>query len=69
MDKDATKDRLKGKYNEAVGESKERVGRAIGHDDLESSGHQQEMKGKLQGKKADLQDAAEDVKDAAKKVV
>ena len=69
MDKDTAKDHVKGKFNEAAGETREQIGKATGNEEMEREGHDQEMKGKLQGKAADLKEAGNDVKDAAKQVI
>lgn len=42
------KTKVKGKANEALGESREKVGNAIGNDEMASKGQTQQTKGKIQ---------------------
>ena len=63
------KDRVKGKTNEAVGETRERAGQAIGNEDLEAKGRAQVLKGKTQSAVGTLKDKAGDVKDKVKSAV
>jgi uncharacterized protein YjbJ (UPF0337 family) len=56
-DRHMNKDHIKGMSNEATGEVKEHVGRALGDKSTELKGHAQEMKGKAQQKKGDAKDA------------
>ena len=51
------KDHIKGMTNEATGEVKEQVGRALGDKSMEVKGHARELKGKVQQQKGDVKDA------------
>jgi uncharacterized protein YjbJ (UPF0337 family) len=68
MGKEAMKDRVKGKTNEAVGTARKQAGKTIDNHEMQAKGAAQQMKGKAQGKSADVRDAADDVKDAAGKL-
>jgi len=63
------KDKVKGKTNEAVGETRERTGQAIGNDELEAKGRAQVLKGKTQSVVGTLKDKADDVKGKVKSAV
>jgi uncharacterized protein YjbJ (UPF0337 family) len=63
------KDRVKGKTNEVVGETRARAGRAIGSDRIESEGETQAAKGKTRSAVGKLKETAGDVKEKAKKAV
>ena len=57
----STADKIKGTTNEAVGNVKQGVGKAVGNDRLQAEGAAQELKGK--GQKA-VGDVKETIKDA-----
>jgi uncharacterized protein YjbJ (UPF0337 family) len=63
------KDKIKGKKNEVVGETRERTGRAVGNDELEAKGQAQASKGKAQTAVGNLKDKAGDVKAKVKSAV
>ena len=48
--KSSTKDRAKGRINEAKGKLKEKAGRAIGNPDMEDQGAAEKVGGKIQRK-------------------
>jgi len=48
--KSSTKDRTKGRINEAKGKLKEKAGRAIGNPDMEDQGAAEKVGGKIQRK-------------------
>jgi uncharacterized protein YjbJ (UPF0337 family) len=54
------KQQIKGMTNEATGEVKEHVGRALGDRSMEAKGHAREMKGKAQQKLGDTKEALRD---------
>jgi len=54
------KTKMKGKANEAVGETKEHIGRAVGNEKMEAEGHNQEMKGKVQSAVGGAKEAIKD---------
>lgn len=61
----ATKDKVNGAANEAMGKAKQGVGEAVGSDRLEGEGAIQEAKGKGQKAMGDAKEAAKDVIDRA----
>jgi len=61
------KDKIKGMWNEAAGEVKERTGRLINNQKMEQEGHDQEMKGKAQQAVADAKKAVKDAAENARK--
>ena len=60
------KEQVKGVTNQATGEIKEHVGRALGDKSMEAEGHLREAKGKAQEKLGDAKETITDVKDTAK---
>jgi uncharacterized protein YjbJ (UPF0337 family) len=52
------KEKIKGVWNEAAGETKEHIGRALNNKELEQKGHAQEMKGKVQRGVGSVKDTA-----------
>jgi uncharacterized protein YjbJ (UPF0337 family) len=62
----SNKDKIKGMWNEAVGETKEHIGRAIGNEEMERKGHNQEMKGKAQQTVGAVKETASKLKDDLK---
>jgi uncharacterized protein YjbJ (UPF0337 family) len=61
----STEDKVTGKTNEAIGNVKQGVGKAIGSEKLEAEGKIQEIKGKGQQAIGDVKDAVKDaVRDA-----
>ncbi len=59
----ASKEKVKGMFNEAVGDTKEHIGRAIGNKEMENRGHDQEMKGKAQRSVGTIKETANNLKD------
>ena len=68
MDKDSMQDKLKGKVNQAVGATREKVGDMTGREEMEAKGKAQHAKGDAQetmGKaKGAVSDASNKAKDA-----
>ena len=62
----STNDKIAGKTNEAIGNAKQGVGKAIGSEKLQAEGAVQEIKGKGQQAVGAAKDAVNDVKNAAK---
>lgn len=60
MDKDAMKNKLKGNVNQAVGSTREKVGAAVGNENLKQKGALQHARGDGQEAVGDVQDAAND---------
>ena len=58
-------DQVKGKWDQAKGTVKETVGRAIGDDDMDSSGQTDQIKGNVREGYGDAKEAVEDAADAA----
>ncbi len=56
-------DKVEGKWDEAKGSVKERVGEESGDEDLRDEGRVDQAKGKFEGAKGEVKDKAEDVKD------
>jgi uncharacterized protein YjbJ (UPF0337 family) len=56
----ATKDKVKGAANEAIGKAKQGVGEAAGSDRLQGEGAIQEVKGKGQQALGDAKEATKD---------
>jgi uncharacterized protein YjbJ (UPF0337 family) len=52
--KSSTKDKAKGKLNEAAGSVKEKAGRATGNRDMEDRGTGQKVGGKVRAKVGDV---------------
>ena len=63
------KDKVKGKTNQILGETRERTGHAVGNEDMEAKGTTQVLKGKTQTAVGTIKDKAGDVKDKLKRVV
>ncbi len=59
-------DQVKGKWDQAKGTVKETVGRAIGDDDMESSGQTDQIKGNVREGYGDVKDTVEDAADAVR---
>ena len=58
--KSSTKDRTKGRINEAKGKLKEKAGRAIGNPDMEDQGAAEKVGGKIQRKIGEVKRVFED---------
>lgn len=54
------KEQIKGMTNQATGEVKEHVGRALGDKTMEAKGHLREAKGKAQEKLGDAKEALDE---------
>lgn len=61
----STTDKIKGMANEAAGNVKQAVGKAIDNRDMQAKGKMQEMKGEAQQLKGDAKDAIKNVVDRA----
>ena len=62
----STADKMKGLANEAAGNIKQGVGKAIGNERLQAEGKAQEVKGEGQQLKGDAKQAAHDAADTVK---
>lgn len=56
-------DKIKGKFNEAVGGAKREAGDAMDNDEMQRDGAQQELKGKGQGFMGDVKEKVNDLTD------
>ena len=56
-------DKIKGKFNEAVGGAKREAGDAMDNDEMQRDGSKQELKGKGQGFMGDVKDKVDDLTD------
>jgi uncharacterized protein YjbJ (UPF0337 family) len=63
------KDKIKGKANELVGNTRERAGRKVGSDSMEAEGRRQSARGKTQSTVGKVKDKVDDVKDKIKGTV
>ncbi len=61
----STTDKIKGMANEAAGNVKQGVGKAIGNKEMQAKGKFQEVKGEAQQLKGDAKDAVKKVVDRA----
>ncbi|UVK46693.1 CsbD family protein [Mesorhizobium sp. AR07] len=61
----STSDKAKGLANQAVGDVKQGVGKAVGNDRLRAEGAAQEAKGKVQKAVGDVKGAAKDATNKA----
>ncbi|PKM29352.1 MAG: CsbD family protein [Gammaproteobacteria bacterium HGW-Gammaproteobacteria-11] len=61
----STIDKIKGTTNEVVGESKKKIGKAIGNEQLEAEGTVQKIKGQAQNLKGDAKNKLKDGIDKA----
>ncbi|MEP7216856.1 MAG: CsbD family protein [Anaerolineaceae bacterium] len=61
---DSVENKLKGKANQAAGAAREKVGKAVGNEELEGEGRAQNIQGDFQETMGDVQGK---VADAAKK--
>jgi uncharacterized protein YjbJ (UPF0337 family) len=57
--KSGTKDQIKGKFHEAKGKVKEKVGQVINDPDLKSEGKSENIAGKVQKKVGQIEDVLE----------
>jgi uncharacterized protein YjbJ (UPF0337 family) len=62
----AAADKAKGHAKEFAGTVKEKVGRAIGDDELEAKGYAQNAEGKVDRAKGEIKEKVEDVKSKVK---
>jgi uncharacterized protein YjbJ (UPF0337 family) len=62
----AAADKAKGHTKEVIGTIKEKVGRAIGDDELEAKGYAQNAEGKVDRAKGEIKEKVEDVKNKVK---
>lgn len=69
MDKDSTKNKVKGKTNQAIGATREKLGDVANNDSLEREGREQHQKGDAQESLGKAQDAAIRAKGKAKDAV
>ncbi len=58
--------KIKGVWNEAVGETKERIGRALGNEKIEAKGRNQELKGKVQQAVGSIKETGSKIKNNLK---
>lgn len=66
MDKDSVETRLKGKVNQAVGATREKLGHVTGKEEMELKGREQHLKGDFQENLGKAQAAANSAEDKAK---
>jgi uncharacterized protein YjbJ (UPF0337 family) len=59
----STADKIKGETNDAIGNAKQGIGKAVGNDRLQAEGAGQELKGKGQKAVGDAKDAIKNVVD------
>lgn len=58
MDKDSTKNKIKGNVNQAVGATREKAGDLTGNEEMEANGAAQHAKGDVQEAVGNVQDSA-----------
>ncbi|HDY98888.1 MAG TPA: CsbD family protein [Pseudomonas sabulinigri] len=61
----STTDKIKGKYNETVGEAKSDIGKATDNEELQGEGELQKIKGKGETAKGNVKDKLKDLVDKA----